>query len=160
MEGGTRTQFIKLLLLGACILKVAAKQFYFVSFDGSNNQNHQEVRDTGTNVYEDYYPNGLCMPKKNWGSYCTEGYNTNDECKQLCDFSQYPDGAAYYLIDNGAASPFLYKTLGTSSNLALGRQDSVSQGHTMDGKTEVYGPKKCKYSFFTKYLCTYLDIEC
>ena len=35
MEGGTRTQFIKLLLLGACILKVAAKQFYFVSFDGS-----------------------------------------------------------------------------------------------------------------------------
>ena len=68
MEGGTRTQFIlKLLLLGACALKVAAKQFYFVSFDGSNNQNHQEVRDTGTNVDEDYYPNGLCACQRKTG---------------------------------------------------------------------------------------------
>eukprot|EP00944_MAST-04C_sp_MAST-4C-sp1_P016127 g16127.t1 len=134
MEGGVRTPFLKLVLICACALNVVAKQFYFVSFDGSNNQNHGEVRDTGTKWDEDYYPNGLCRPKKDWSSYCTDGYSTNDECKLLCDFNQYPDGAAYYLIDNGAASPFLYKALGSSSNLALGRQDSVSQGHTMDGK--------------------------
>ena len=138
-------RFLQSILTCTFVLTVAAKQFYFVSFDGSND--HQQERDTGNNWKEDYYPIGLCVPRKSWSSYCTEGYLTNDECKNLCDFDQYPDGAAYYLIDNGAVSPFLNKDLGASSNLALGRQDGVSQGHTMDGKIEVYGPQKCKYSF-------------
>ena len=113
MEGGTRTQFIKLLLLGACILKVAAKQFYFVSFDGSNNQNHQEVRDTGTNVDEDYYPNGLCMPKKNWASYCTEGYNTNDVAnvpnKQRCGKQNVKRSKDRCKVESGTLMDPLYR---------------------------------------------------
>jgi hypothetical protein len=118
---------------------VDGKQFYFISFE--NRYTHGYERTSGTSWRYDYYPNGICRPRTDYNSYCHKGFTTNNLCRHTCDVNSYPDGAAYYKIDRGYTSPFLYETSTSTSNVASGRSDTVYQAHTMDDKHDAYGPK-------------------